>query len=143
LYLAMADASAPALERAIAAARPAQAEPYFALGEAYRKSGQVEQAIRAYRQAIGRAPNDSRSYGAASTLLLNRGEPEKAIALLEPALSRLPGDTSLLNGLAVLYARMERYDDALRLLSRATQVNPDEPLTWLNLGVSLEAKGDR
>jgi Flp pilus assembly protein TadD len=143
LYLAMADASAPALERAIAAAKPAQAEPYFALGEAYRKSGQVEQAIRAYRQAIGRAPNDSRSYGAASTLLLNRGEPEKAIALLEPALSRLPGDTSLLNSLAVLYARMERYDDALRLLSRATQVNPDEPLTWLNLGVSLEAKGDR
>jgi Flp pilus assembly protein TadD len=38
---------------------------------------------------------------------------------------------------------MQRFDDALRLLARATRVNPDEPLSWLNLGVSLEAKGDR
>ena len=51
LYLAMADASAPALEKAIAAARPRHAEPFFALGEAYRISGRVEEATRAYRQA--------------------------------------------------------------------------------------------
>src|SRR5262249_21621081 len=143
LYLAMAEANAPALERAIATARPTQAEPYFALGEAYRKSGRMEEAIRAYRQAIDRAADDPRSYAAVSTLLLNRGEPASAIALLEPALVRLPDDTSLLNSLCVLYARMQRFDDALQLLSRATRVNPDEPLSWLNLGVSLEAKGDR
>ena len=143
LYLAMAEASAPALERAFAAAQSTHAEPYFALGEAYRKAGRVEDAIRAYRQAIDRDANDPRSYAALSALLLNRGEPAKAIALLEPALLRLPDDTSLLNSLAVIYARMQRFDDALRLLSKATRVNPDEPLSWLNLGVSLEAKGDR
>jgi Flp pilus assembly protein TadD len=143
VYLAMAEARAPVLERAIAAAHPAQADAYFALGEAYRKAGQVEEAIRAYQQAIDRAADDPRSYAAVSTLLLNRGEPAKAISLLEPALSRLPDETSLLNSLSVLYARMQRFDDALRLLARATRVNPDEPLSWLNLGVSLEAKGDR
>ena len=55
----------------------------------------------------------------------------------------MPEDTSLLNSLAVLYARQQRFPDALNLLSKAVRVNPDEPLNWLNLGVSLEAKGDR
>src|SRR5207244_1158199 len=101
--------------RAIATARPTQAGPYFALGEAYRKAGRVDEAIRAYRQAIDRAPDDPRSYAAVSTLLLNRGESARAIALLEPGLSRLPDDTSLLNSLSVLYARVQRFDDALHL----------------------------
>ena len=57
-----------------------------------------------------------------STFLLN--QPARAIALLEPALWRLPDDTSLLNSLAVLYARMQRFDDALRLLSRAIASTP-------------------
>ena len=142
LYIAMASGGAPELERAIAAARPGQAEPLFALGEAYRKSGRAEEAIRAYLQAIGRAPDDSRSYSALSALLLDR-DPDRAIPVLEPALARMADDTSLLNGLAVLYSRKERFDDAMRLLSKAVRVNPDEPLSWLNLGVSLEAKGDR
>jgi Flp pilus assembly protein TadD len=141
LYRAIAEATAPALERAIATARPTQAEPYFALGEAYRISGHAEDAIRAYRQAIDRGANDPRAYAALSTLLLD--QPARAIALLEPALLLLPDDTSLLNSLSVLYARVQRFDDALRLLSKATRINPDEPLSWLNLGVSLEAKGDR
>jgi Flp pilus assembly protein TadD len=143
LYLAMANGSAPDLEKAIAATRPRDAEPYFALGEAYRKSGLAGEAIRAYRQAIDRAPGDSRSYSAVSTLLLNRGDLDPAIAILELAVERMPEDSSLLNSLAVLYARKQRFDDALRMLSKAVRLNSDEPLSWVNLGVSLEAKGDR
>jgi len=55
----------------------------------------------------------------------------------------MPEDSSLLNSLSVLYARRQRFDDALNLLAKAVRLNPDEPLSWLNLGVSLEAKGDR
>jgi len=43
----------------------------------------------------------------------------------------------------VLYARQQRFRESLNLLSKAVRLNPDEPLTWLNLGVALEAKGDR
>ena len=39
--------------------------------------------------------------------------------------------------------QIQRFDEALNLLARAVRLNPDEPLSWLNLGVSLEAKGDR
>jgi Flp pilus assembly protein TadD len=143
LHLAMAEGSPATIEQAIAATRPSQAEPYFALGEAYRKSGRNEEAIRAYKQSIARAADDPRPYTAISRLLLTRGDVDEAIALLKPALERMPEDTSLLNSLAVLYARNQHFGDALNLLSKAVRLNPDEPLTWLNLGVSLEAKGDR
>jgi Flp pilus assembly protein TadD len=143
LYLAMAEGRPAAIEQAIVASRPTQAEPYLALGEAYRKSGRAEEAIRAYKQSISRAADDPRPYTAIAGLLLTRGDFDEAIALLKPALERMPEDTSLLNSLAVVYARKRRFGDALDLLSRAVRLNPDEPLTWLNLGVSLEAKGDR
>jgi len=55
----------------------------------------------------------------------------------------MPQDTSVLNSLAVVYASRQRFQEALDVLSSAVRLNPDEPLTWLNLGVSLEAKGDR
>jgi Flp pilus assembly protein TadD len=142
LYLAMANASAPDLEKAIAVVQPKHAEPFFALGEAYRISGRVEQAAKAYRQAITLDPKDQRSYSALAALLVSRGDLDAAIALLEPAIERLP-QPSLLNSLAVVYSRKQRFDDALRLLSDAVRINPDEPLSWLNLGVSLEARNDR
>ena len=143
VYLAMANASVPDLEKAIAGARPKHAEPFFALGEAYRVSGRVEQATQAYRQAITLDPKEQRSYSALSALLVSQGDLDGAIALLEPAIDRIPGQPSLLNSLAVVYSRKQRFDDALRLLSDAVRINPDEPLSWLNLGVSLEATNDR
>jgi len=143
LYLAMAEGNAGAIEQAIRVTRPAQGEPYFALGEAYRKSGNDTGAITAYKQAIAHAADDPRPYTALSGLLLAQGDAEGAIRLLQPATKRMPQDTSLLNSLAVLYASQQRFQDALDVLSEAVRLNPDESLTWLNLGVSLEAKGDR
>jgi hypothetical protein len=143
LYLAIAEGSPAAIEQQIAATRPTQAEPYFALGEAYRKFGKFQEAIRAYRQSISRAADDPRPYTAISGLLLTQGDVDGAITVLKPGVERMSEDTSLLNSLAVVYARAQRFGDALNLLSKAVRLNPDEPLTWLNLGVSLEAKGDR
>ena len=143
LYLAMANASAPDLEKAIAVAQPHHAEPFFALGEAYRTSGRIEQAAQAYWQAMTLDPKDQRSYSALSALLVSRGDLDAAIALLEPAIERIPRQPSLLNSLAVVYSRKQRFDDALRLLSEAVRIIPDDPLSWLNLGVSLEARTDR
>jgi predicted CXXCH cytochrome family protein len=143
LYMAMAQSSATALETAIAAAQPRQADPYIALAETYRKSGGVEKAIAAYQKATQLGSNDPRPYSALADLLLSRGDVDRAIATIEPALNRMPEDSSLLNGLSVLYSRRQRFAEALSLLSKAVRITPDDPLSWLNLGVCLEAKGDR
>jgi predicted CXXCH cytochrome family protein len=151
LYLALAQVSAPAnlredaakLEQAIVAAQPAHSEPYFALAEANRKLNRRAAAIGAYQKAIELGFADARAFVATAELLLETGEVDRAIAIIERALPTFPRDTSLLNTLAVLYGRKQRFEDALRLLSNALHINPDEPLSWLNLGVCRQAKGDQ
>jgi Flp pilus assembly protein TadD len=54
----------------------------------------------------------------------------------------MPEELPLLNSLAVLFSRIQKFDDALQLLSKAVQINPEDPLSWFNLGVAFEAKGD-
>jgi Flp pilus assembly protein TadD len=55
----------------------------------------------------------------------------------------MPEDLSLLNSLAVAYAGKNRFDESLGLLGRAVRVNAEDPLSWLNLGVCLQAKGNK
>lgn len=143
LYFAMAGASAPALEAAIRTARPSHAEPYLALAQLFRQSGRTDEAIQAYEKAIESAPDRPGPYVASAELLLARNEPDRAIRILEPALERMPEDLSLLNSLAVAYAGKNRFDESLGLLGRAVQVNAQDPLSWLNLGVCLEAKRNK
>ena len=43
----------------------------------------------------------------------------------------------------MLEATGGKLDRALSLLEKSRAANPDHPLTWLNLGVTWEAKQDR
>jgi Flp pilus assembly protein TadD len=143
LYLAMAQGEPDALQQAMAKTNPTQSEPHLALAMALQKAGRAPEAIRAYRTLLQNFPDETRAYTALSRLMMEQGQTDQAIALLEPAASRLPNDPDVLNSLAVLYVTKQRFEDALQLLSRAVQHHPEDPVSWLNLGVSLEAKGDR
>jgi hypothetical protein len=143
LYLAMAQGEADALARAISRAKPATADPYFELAMALQKAGRVPEAILEFRKLIQRFPAEARAYVAISRLMMEPAQADEAIVLLEQAVARLPDHPEVLNSLAVLYAGKQRFQDALRLLSHAVQVEPEDPVSWLNLGVCLEARGDR
>ena len=138
LYLAMAQGDPAALQRAIEKARPSQIDPYIALAMGFQKEGRKQQAIRSFHEIAQRFPDDPRAYIAASQLM----PVDQAIGFLEPAVARMPEQSGLLNTLAVLYVSKQRFDDGLRLVARAVQIGPEDPLSWLNFGVCLEAKGD-
>jgi Tfp pilus assembly protein PilF len=150
LIVAVAQASAASdprvaiapLEQAIAAARPRDAQPYIVLADAYRQSGRIDDAIRAYRDAAARNPGTENAYAAQAELLLAKGQIDDAQRLVESAMRMFPEAVDLPNTLSVMYGRRQRFDDAIRVLTKAAQANPDEPLTWLNLGVCLQAKGE-
>ncbi len=139
---AMAQRDARSLETAIAEAKPKQSEPYFALGESLKREGRIVDAIRAYRDAIDRAPDDPSAYVPMAELMVGNGEARNAVALLEPAHKRMPRDVKLLNSLAIAYVQENRVDEAFQLLSTAVKIHPDDPVSWLNFGVSQEAKGN-
>ena len=63
--------------------------------------------------------------------------------LLESALRDGSRDVAIRNTLAVLYSSRNRFPDAARLLEEALQLNPDEPLTWLNAGSCLAGDGTK
>lgn len=131
------------LERAIEAARPPSAPPYRALAEAYHKASLPDRAIAAYQSARRKDPADTQTCVALAELLAEQNRVREGTQLLESCLKALPSDVALLNALAVLYARQDRFNEASGLLSQALQINPDDPMSWLNFGVSLQAKGDK
>jgi predicted CXXCH cytochrome family protein len=131
------------LEQAVEQVKPAQSWPYRVLGQAYRKTGRMDEAIAAMRKALRHDPADSAALVAMAELLSERGRSAEATALLEPAVKQRPDDVALHNALAVVYAGQSRFADAIELLSSALRVWPDDPVSWLNLGVCLQAKGDR
>jgi tetratricopeptide (TPR) repeat protein len=151
LYLAIATvrnssnprADIPKLEAAIAAARLSVPEPYIELGDARRAAGDAKGAVEAYRLALDRGSREGRVYVAAGELLIQTGRAPEAMRLLESAVREGSRDVAIRNTLAVLYGSRDRFPDAVRLLQEALQLNPDEPLTWLNAGVAWQAMGQK
>jgi Flp pilus assembly protein TadD len=151
LYLAIATvrssanvrADLPKLEAAIAATNPSSPEPFAELGDAYLRAADSRRVVAAHRQALNRDSRDPHVYVAIGELMMQAGRPGEAIPLLEGALVSLPREVPLRNTLAVLYGAQGRFADAARLLDETVKLNPDEPLTWLNLGVATQALGQK
>lgn len=72
--------------------------------------------------------------------LLERGQYQKAIPLLEVGARH--GSPSCANELSYVYAREERYDDALRTIDEALKMCPDEANFYDSKGEILLMSGD-
>lgn len=129
------------LEKALAEVAPSRGEFYLDLAEACRRAGQPQKAIAYYEEAIRRDPNLGKAHNELGELLLRSGETSRAIAALERGMKSV-SDTDILTTLGVGYGQISRIEESVRLLSRAVQLDPDHPMAWLNLGVSLEHKHD-
>jgi predicted CXXCH cytochrome family protein len=149
LYLALAqvkDAAnlqegIPKLERAIRELRPAQAEFYLELAEAYSRTGEPGRAVKYYREAISRNPELARAYARMGDVLLRSGEVGQAAAILEKGMQRAGASPEIATVLGVAYGQMGRLGASVEVLQKAVRWNPDYPLAWLNLGVTREQQG--
>jgi predicted CXXCH cytochrome family protein len=128
------------LQRLLAATSVRWPEAWVELGDAYRRAANLEEAAGAYRRALALAPRSARAASQLADALLRLGRVEAAVAVLEPAARS--EDADVLRVLGVAYGQLGRLDDSIRVLKRATQLVPERAMAWLNLGVSLEQKGD-
>jgi Tfp pilus assembly protein PilF len=128
------------LETELSQARPWQAGFYIQLANAFRQVGMPGKARQYYGEALRRKPEDVEGVSALAEMLLADGDAAGAIRILERAGARTSADPTLLNGLAVAYGRTSRFEDAEQLLRNALKEDEDLPLTWLNLGVCLQAR---
>ncbi len=126
------------LESAIASAKPQHPEFYVELARGFRALGLIDKATHYYKETLRRKPDHVGALTELAEILLGKNDAPAAIKLLEGAAG---SDPTLLNGLAVAYGHAGRFREAEPLLRRALEIDDELPLTWLNLGVCLQAQG--
>ena len=131
------------LEAAIEKYHPAEAEFYFELAEAYRKSGKPEQASAMFEQTLRRKPNFLPAMRGLGTTLAKSGRLQQASQTLLKALQAMPEDASLLNDLGLVYIGLGKTQESVDVLRKASGIDPDYPDTYNNLGGALSRLGDR
>ena len=128
--------SVPFFRRAIEL-DPEFALAYARLGTVYNNLGQADEArkmtARAYelRQKVSEA---ERLYIEARQFTIVEPDVQKALDAYRVWLGTYPNDYTALMNSALLHKQQGERDEAIRKLELATQVAPNEPLGWTNLG---------
>ncbi|MEO8050279.1 MAG: tetratricopeptide repeat protein [Acidobacteriota bacterium] len=131
------------LDAAIEKHHPAEAEFYFELAEAYRKSGNAEKAIDMFEQTLRRNPDFRPAIHQLGATLARSGRLPQAKETLLKALAATPEDASVLNDLGLVYVGLGQPREAAEVLQKASRIDPDYPDTYNNLGGALARLGDQ
>ena len=101
------------------------------------RQGHAEQAQSYYLRALESDPNDATAQAGLS-LLRGQADPAQTESRLKSALSGQPESAALHFALGNLYARQNRWREALQAYFRAYAAAPDNADTVFNLAVSLD-----
>jgi tetratricopeptide (TPR) repeat protein len=87
------------------------------------------------RQLLAEIPDEAREAYDEAVGLLENGERPEGIALLERAVALAPDYYEALNRLGVEYFAQGRFRDAEAVITRAADLNRNDPVPLMNLGV--------
>jgi TolB-like protein/Flp pilus assembly protein TadD len=122
-----------ALLRAIQLA-PENPAGHDALGDFHYALGRFPQAVAAYDEAVKRDPDDPGAYldlGAAKYL---SGDFAGTEAAWRKSLSLDGNQPTLLYNMGTVFFFEKRFDDALEMYQRATEIKPDDQIAWGAIG---------
>ena len=73
--------------------------------------------------------------------LFQVGQIEKVIRDVGPLIKEFPNSIALLNIKGISYSHLNKFDDAIKTYKEAIQIEPENPITYFNLGVTLQESG--
>jgi tetratricopeptide (TPR) repeat protein len=129
--------------RKIMEMEPGDSGHHYRAGVALRGLGRVDEAEKAFREALRLDPSNVDALNDLGNLLAEKGRLGQSLEFLEKAARLKPGAASVWTNLGVTYAQMNDYDEALRALDKAITLNPKLPDPWFNKGVILWGAGRR
>ena len=132
----------PQLQRDLEKYAPAEAEFYYALAEAYSRSGDDTRAIHWYEEALQRRPDYSQAQQELGIALIGAGEIQRAVEVLEKAAGSPSVESIALADLGSAYLKLGNRDRAGQVLERALTMNPDSPEAHNLMGLLLGQKED-
>src|SRR5579862_260324 len=73
--------------------------------------------------------------------LVTEGEHERALAEYEKSIAADPGFTEAMHGMARALQDLSRFDEAITVARRITEIDPDDVLAHTSLSVLYQKKG--
>ena len=128
---------------------PNNAELYVKLGMMYAESGQPDEALGAYRQALVLKPDDFDSWMAIGDIEKDRQHTEEAIgAYRQAAQTQISGDASdaaiALKRVADILFKQQRYQEAVETYKQAASYDPEfDSDDHMALGLAYLKLGDK
>ena len=113
------------------------------LGNAYRRLGHLDMALRCYGTALFLKPDYVEAQYNKATVLREDGELDAAVEAYRTALRLKPDDVDSLNDLGGTLRRQGEHQGAIDCYRAAIELDANEPGIHVNLGQVLEERGDQ
>jgi Flp pilus assembly protein TadD len=132
----------PRLSAEVARQKPARAEFYVELGQAWLSARKPVNAISAFEEAVQRKPDSPVALLNLADALTQAGQTARAIATLNHAVKVAPTDALLWYQLGVTHSAAERDAAAIAAFEKAIALDPDFGEAHNLLGAALAARGE-
>jgi tetratricopeptide (TPR) repeat protein len=111
-------------------------------GLCHAKQSKFSSALVALNVALELDPRSVVALNAVGDLCYEGANYEGAVSFYEPSLSKRKSQTKILlrHGTSLWF--LDRWSEAIPFLERYTELAPDDPVGWNNLGVVLREKGE-
>jgi tetratricopeptide (TPR) repeat protein len=123
------------------AKNPASWMAHVNLGTIVEERGQLEEAIRHFRESLRLQPLQPEAYNNLGSALRSLGELDAAAENLHRSLEIDPRYVLAYNNLGLVYHDLGEYDEAVWQFERALEIHPDFVAAHTNLGITLAALG--
>jgi len=131
----------PPSRPALPSANPSAADR-LELGTSLARSGRLDEAIAAFREALRIEPRYATAYYNLGLSLLENQQPREAADALASAVSLSPGDARAQRALGVALRQSGRQEEAIRALRRAVALDSGDVLSLQHLGRILRERGE-
>jgi tetratricopeptide (TPR) repeat protein len=115
---------------------------YNVFGTFYRRRNEYEKALQMYAKVIQIAPDWYGTYVNIGSIYDEMGQYEKAIDPLQKSIAIRPSYPGYVN-LGVAYFHLNKPADAATVLEEATKLDPQQYVTWGDLGEALYYAGKK
>ena len=111
------------------------------LGGAAAKTGQIDQAINAFKRAIAIKPDYATAHYNMGSVLIDQGKPEEAIEAYKKALSLKPDYAEAYNNMGSVLIDQGKPEEAIEVYKKAFSLKPDYATAHYNMGSVLRDQG--
>jgi tetratricopeptide (TPR) repeat protein len=114
---------------------------YFDRGNAHFNSGEYDDAIKAYTEAISLYPGLTDAYHNRGLSYYKKGKYEEAAADFSKVISRDPANVQAYNNRALAYLKLGQYENAINDYTKVISMTPDFADAYHNRGIAYSNAG--